>query len=75
MAVYYRRRMSHFVLRFLSISADLMGREPKGANPILLTVGASPIFNGADENIGHFQVPSSHAAQPIRAMMKMKRKM
>lgn len=67
--------MAHLILRFLSVSADLMGRESEGADPIFLTVGASPIFNGADENIGHFQVPSSQIAQVKRRKMKMARKM
>lgn len=57
MAVYYRRRMSHFVLRLLRIFADLMGGESKSTDPILLTVGTSPIFNRADENISHAKSP------------------
>lgn len=57
MAMYYRRRMAHFILRFLRVFTDLVSREPKSAHPILLTVGASPIFNRADENISHASFP------------------
>jgi hypothetical protein len=70
MAVYHRRSVAHFVLRLFRIFADLMGGESKSADPILLTVGASPIFNGADENISHPKFPPPTLPKPKEGQRK-----